>query len=228
MIEKIAAIDLFDGRVVRLMQGDYEMVTEYGDPYEIAADLDQSNFDRIHIINLNGARGEVFRNLEIIARIARTSSKPVQVGGGIRSFEDAKRLLEMGVDVIVSTLFFENLDHFNQLVTAYPNRVILSLDLKDGNPMTRGWFETANNPVSDLASSVNAMPLKGVIITNIAGDGTLKGVDQIVFKAAADFLTVPLMAAGGIASMADLDLLEKLGYTGAIIGRAFYEGMVTC
>lgn len=228
MIEKIAAIDLFDGRVVRLMQGDYEMVTEYGDPYSIASDLDKSAFDRIHIINLNGARGEIYRNLEIIARIARTVSKPIQVGGGIRTFDDAQRLLGMGVDVIVSTLFFEAPDVFRKLVDTYPNRIILSLDLKNGVPMTRGWFESAENVLSDLASDVNGLPLKGVIITNISADGTLSGADVSLFKQAAEGVKLPLIAAGGLASMDDLDALESLGFSGAIIGRAFYEGMITC
>jgi len=227
MFEKIAAIDLFDGRVVRLKQGNYEMVTEYGDPYAIAASLDQSDFDRIHIINLNGARGEVYRNLEIISRLAKRLKKPLQVGGGVRNAEDAKRLLSLGVDLIVSTLFFESPRVFEELVNAFPNRILLSLDLKDGIPMTRGWLEaTLTNAIEDLSAQVNALPLKGIIVTNISRDGTLEGIEAPLFKRVYELITLPLYAAGGVSSLEDLAVLEEMGYRGAIIGRALYEGVL--
>lgn len=227
MFEKIAAIDLFDGRVVRLKQGNYEMVTEYGDPYAIASALDQSDFDRIHIINLNGARGEVYRNLEIISRLAKRLKKPLQVGGGVRNDEDARRLLGLGVDLIVSTLFFESPTVFEELVNAFPNRILLSLDLKDGIPMTRGWLETTStNAIEELATHVNALPLKGIIVTNISRDGTLEGVDSALFNRIYEPFTLPIFAAGGVSSLEDLAVLEEMGYRGAIIGRALYEGVL--
>lgn len=227
MFEKVAAIDLFDGRVVRLRQGNYEMVTEYGDPYVIASSLDQSDFDRIHIINLNGARGEVYRNLEIISRLAKRLKKPLQVGGGVRNAEDAKRLLSLGVDLIVSTLFFESPRVFEELVNAFPNRILLSLDLKDGIPMTRGWLEaTLTNALEDLSAQVNALPLKGIIVTNISRDGTLEGIEAPLFMRVYELITLPLYAAGGVSSLEDLAVLEEMGYRGAIIGRALYEGVL--
>lgn len=227
MFEKIAAIDLFDGRVVRLKQGNYEMVTEYGDPYAIASSLDQSDFDRIHIINLNGARGEVYRNLEIISRLAKRLKKPLQVGGGVRKDEDARRLLGLGVDLIVSTLFFEDPMVFENLVNDYPGRILLSLDLKDGIPMTRGWLEaTSSDAIEEIAAHVNALPLKGIIVTNISRDGTLEGVDSALFNRVYEPFTLPLYAAGGVSSLEDLTRLEEMGYRGAIIGRALYEGVL--
>jgi phosphoribosylformimino-5-aminoimidazole carboxamide ribotide isomerase len=226
-MKQYAAIDLYDGKVVRLQQGDYNKVTEYGDPYEIAKVLKQMQFDAIHIINLNGARGEKFRNLEIIARLSKDLDVPIQVGGGIRTVEDAIRLLDMGVNIIISTMFFESFDDFKTIVDRYPNRVLVSLDIKNGNIMTRGWLKDSNVTVNEVNNLLNSFELAAVIITNIVADGMQSGADKQLYKAIKSLINKPLIAAGGISTLSDLQVLESIGYEGAIIGRALYENSFT-
>ncbi|MCK8058849.1 MULTISPECIES: HisA/HisF-related TIM barrel protein [unclassified Fusibacter] len=222
-MKKYAAIDLYDGKVVRLIQGDYNRVTEYGDPYEIAKKITASDFDGVHIINLNGARGETLRNLEIISKLASDLKMPVQVGGGIRLKEDAIRLLKFGVNIIVSTMFFEDYPLLESLVSEYPNRILLSLDIKNNEIMTRGWLKDTQKSISEIISPISRLELAGIIITNIQADGMQSGANSDFFSRARSILDKKMMAAGGISCKEDLELLEDLGYDGAIIGKAFYE-----
>ncbi len=221
-----AAMDLLNGKVVRLEQGRYDMVTTYGDPYVIVDWLKNLEFDALHIINLNGAKNEPLRNLEIIQKLVKGSKMAVQVGGGIRDFESAERLLDLGADIILSTLFFEDFESFKQLSTAYPNRIALSLDLKDGCAMTRGWLTKIDTSIKAIATKLEQLPLKAIIVTNIAGDGMLQGCQVDFFAWVASelaYLGIPLIAAGGVSSPDDIETLDQLGFQGAIVGKAIYE-----
>lgn len=223
---RYAAMDLLNGKVVRLEQGRYDMVTTYGDPYVIAEWVKTLAFDALHIINLNGAKNEPLRNLEIIQKLVKGSTLQVQVGGGIRDLESAQRLLDLGSDIILSTLFFEDFESFKQLCLDYPNRVALSLDLKDGCAMTQGWLTKIDTNIKAIAEKLEQLPLKSIIVTNIAGDGMLQGCNVPFFTWVASellYLEIPLTAAGGVTTPEDIETLEQIGFTGAIVGKAIYE-----
>lgn len=226
MFKTYAAVDLLDGQVVRLSKGAYDQVTHYGSPYPIMDWLSDLGFDGLHIINLNGAKGERLKNLEIIKRLIIQSKWSVQVGGGIRTQDDAERLLALGSDLILSTAFFEDFEWFESLSQTYPKRICLSLDIKDGVIKTHGWLKSVSQDQSLLLERLKSCPIKHIILTQIDSDGMLQGIDVAFFEEMRSrFSGFDLMAAGGVTTQEDIDKLKALNYQGAIVGKALYEGM---
>ena len=230
-IERLAAMDLLDGQVVRLKQGNYNASTVFGDPEYFAGQLKEMDFDGLHLINLNGAKGEPLRNLDIICRLATSFPLKVQVGGGIRTWQDAERLLFLGCNVIVSTWFFEGYDSLKALVEAYPGRVSLSLDFKEGQVMTRGWLQSQDSPLELLLEKVKGLPLASLILTDIESDGMGSGMRLEFFDSMAKRIkalcpNLPLTAAGGMPLGAlDLMPIQALGYAQAVIGLSLYKAL---
>ena len=224
----IPAIDIRGGRVVRLYKGDFNKEKVYHEnPVELAKRFDRLGFKRIHVVDLDGAKEGLPSNLETIARIREAVSCEVEVGGGIRTREAAKKLLEdIGVDyIIVGTLAVRNPELFAEMVEEYPNKVVLSIDSKGGKVAVSGWFEKASQTPEEFAKRFETMPIWGYLYTVIDRDGTLKGVDIEPYKSIKRVVKKPVLASGGVASLKDVENLVGV-VEGVVVGRAIYEGRI--
>jgi phosphoribosylformimino-5-aminoimidazole carboxamide ribotide isomerase len=226
----IPAIDLRGGRCVRLIQGDYDRETVFGeDPVAVARRWREAGATLIHIVDLDGARSGVASQRDVITAIAREVDVPLQVGGGIRAFGDAKTLLDGGIRrIIVGTAAVRNPAFVEELVGRYgPERIIVGIDARDGLVATDGWRETSATPAVALIEEMAGRGVERVVYTDIERDGTLTSPN---FEALANVasLDVAIVASGGVARRADLDRLAEIpGVEAVIVGRALYTGDVT-
>ena len=230
-MEIIPAIDLLDGACVRLHQGDYDQVTRFSDdPVAQALSWQEQGATRLHLVDLDGAkRGEPV-NDDAVRAITAALSIPVQLGGGVRSAERADDLLRCGLDrVILGTVAIEQPDLVTDLASRHPGKVVVGIDANGGRVATRGWIEQSDVLATDLAKQFSASGIAAIITTDIATDGTLAGPNLEALREMAQASGVPVIASGGIGSMADLLSLlplEQLGVSGVIVGRALYDGRV--
>jgi len=227
-MEIIPAIDLRNGKCVRLYQGDYERETVFsGDPASMALRWESEGAGRLHIVDLDGAAAGGPRNLDAIEKIVAAATIQVQVGGGIRSVETIERLFGLGVErAILGTAAVEDTDFVECACRRFGERIVVGVDARDGKVATRGWLEQSSASAGDLAARMVALGARRFIYTDIGRDGTLSGPN---FEAVAEFVagvSAPVIAAGGIGSVEDLVRLAGLGVEGAIVGRAIYTGDV--
>jgi phosphoribosylformimino-5-aminoimidazole carboxamide ribotide isomerase len=236
-MEIIPAIDLRDGKCVRLRQGDYKQETIFSkDPVIVARRWVAEGATRLHLVDLDGARAGKPQNHEVIRSIVEAAGVPCQAGGGIRD-EDAIRLLleSVGVDrVIVGTQALKQPDWFRATVKRFPRQIALGIDARDSMVATEGWLDVSKTPALELARNYAGLETAALIYTNIANDGMLKGIDDgtiadLVQLAAMGF---PVIASGGVTTAADIHRLAAAAkgqpnLVGAIIGRALYEGTLT-
>ena len=228
-MEVIPAIDLKDGRCVRLYQGDYSQEQVFSDdPVEVALRWEELGAPRLHIVDLDGAATGQPGNLEVIGAIAAQATVPLQVGGGVRDLETATRLVEMGASrVVLGTIAVEE----PALVTVAlerlgPEAVVVSVDARNGQVALRGWREQSQVSALALLQEMTLLGVGRFIYTDIAQDGTLTEPN---FSALAELLPLvsrPLVVAGGISSLAHLHWLAELGAEGAIVGMALYTGAI--
>lgn len=232
----LPAIDLRDGRCVRLRQGDYAQETIFGDdPVAIARRWAADGAPRLHLVDLDGARAGRPINHEVVRAIVNAIPIPVQLGGGIRD-ESAIRLMlhDVGVDrVIVGTQALKAPEWFREMVDLYPHRVCLGLDARDSMVATSGWLDVSQTRAIDLAKQFTGLALGGVIYTNIANDGMMQGIDDGTIRDMLDLaeLGLPVIASGGVTTLDDVERLQAVSVEeprliGAIIGRALYEGTI--
>ena len=224
----IPAIDIKGGKVVRLYKGKFDREKVYHeDPVELARYFDRLGFKRLHIVDLDGAREGLPANIELIERIRKAVSCELEVGGGIRSPEAAKRLLEdLKVDyIVVGTLAVKKPDLFVEIVNKYPNRVVLSIDSKGGKVAVSGWLEKSSLPPEEFAKRYEELPIWGYLYTVVEKDGTLEGIDTEPYKRIKKVVKKPVIASGGVASIEDIEKLLPL-VDGVVVGRAIYEGKI--
>ena len=230
-MEVIPAIDLLDGACVRLRQGDYDQVTRFGDdPVAMARKWQQLGAQRLHLVDLDGARRGEPSNDAAIKAIASTVQIPVQLGGGVRSVERAKDLLACGLDrVILGTAALETPQLVHQLAQAHPGRIAVGIDARNGLVATRGWLHQSPMAATRLAASLDGSGVAVIISTDIASDGTMAGPSLAALQAMARAGAIPVIASGGVANLADLKALQGLRppLAGVIIGRALYDGRIT-
>ncbi|MEK9775924.1 MAG: 1-(5-phosphoribosyl)-5-[(5-phosphoribosylamino)methylideneamino]imidazole-4-carboxamide isomerase [Quisquiliibacterium sp.] len=227
----IPAIDLKDGRCVRLRLGDMNDATVFSDdPAEMAAKWVEQGARRLHLVDLNGASDGKPRNEAAVRAIvdvvgART---PVQLGGGIRNLDAIERYLDSGISyVIIGTAAIKNPGFLHDACSAFPGQIIVGLDAKDGKVATDGWSKLTKHDVLDLARKFQGYGVEAIIYTDIGRDGMLSGVNIDATVRLARELSVPVIASGGMTNMADVENLcavEHEGVAGAILGRAIYEG----
>lgn len=225
----IPAIDLKENQVVRLFQGDYSKVTVYGkNPLEYALFFEREGAQRIHLVDLEGAKKGVPCHKEVIVQIAKTLKIPVQVGGGIRTDEVIKFYLSSGVSqVIIGTKAIEDLNWLKHITKLYPKKIIVSVDVRGEKVATTGWLKTSEIFYLDLIKVLNEYEIFAVILTLIERDGTQKGVEVDRLERALEVSQNPVILAGGISKIEDLLKLktyENEGLKGIIVGRALYEG----
>ena len=228
VMEIIPAIDLLDGNCVRLNQGNYNKVTQFNqDPLAQAKKWQDQGATRLHLVDLDGAKtGKPF-NDSIIKSIVSKIDIPVQLGGGIRTRERAEELINYGLDrVILGTVAIEEPSLVEDLSKRNPGKIIVGIDAKDGKVATRGWINKSHIDATELARNLRDLDLAAIISTDISTDGTLNGPNCDSLKSICSTSNIPIIASGGVGSIADLYSLMDLkedGVVGIIIGRALYD-----
>ena len=221
----LPAIDIKNGKVVRLKQGDFNQETVYSDnPLEIAKQFEKNKAKWLHIVDLDGASLEKNRNIEIIKEIRENTSLSIQTGGGIRSKEDVKKLIDLGIDrVIIGTLAVKNPELLKKIVNKFGSeKILISIDARDGKVATSGWQEESELKVIDFAKKLEQMGIKYILYTDIKRDGMLSGPDVEGLKELKENTSLNIIASGGISSLKDIKKLNELSFYGVITGQALY------
>ena len=231
-MEVIPAIDLLEGRCVRLYQGDYEQAEAFDEnPVAVARRWADEGATRLHIVDLDGAKAGQPVNLRAIEAIVRAVDVPVQVGGGLRDRDRVAALLKLGVQrAILGTVAVEQPQLVQQLGQEFPGQIVVGIDARNGKVATRGWLETSEVGATDLAQQMANFGVAAIIYTDIQRDGTLQGPNLESLRELATSVEIPVIASGGVSSTTDLLsllALEPIGVTGAIVGRALYTGDVS-
>ena len=226
----LPAIDLRDGQVVRLEKGNYDLQTTYGqDPAAIARVFADAGAEWIHIVDLDAARSGRPTNTAAIASIRDAVDISLELGGGMRDDQSVRTALDAGVNrVIVGSAALRDLQWFEQLVGSddLAGRVVLGLDARDGMLAADGWTTQTECTALEIAQRVTDWPLAGIVYTDIARDGMLTGVNTTATAELINVTNVPVIASGGVASLDDLLACKEIGCWGAIVGKAWYEGMI--
>ena len=231
-MDVIPAIDLLEGRCVRLFQGDYDQSQVYNDnPVEVAQQWEAEGASRLHLVDLDGAKEGKPENWEAISAIAKAISIPIEVGGGLRDAERVSALFDLGVQyAILGTVAVEKPELVGELCKTFPGQIIVGIDAREGKVATRGWIETSEVMAVELAQRMSEMGAAEIIYTDIKRDGTMKGPNMEALKELAMAINTPVIASGGVSSVSDLMRLLTLGsagVTGAIVGKALYTGDIS-
>lgn len=231
-MEVIPAIDLLDGKCVRLYQGDYSQSQVFDEnPVAVAKQWVEQGATRLHLVDLDGAKTGESVNLKSITAIVQAVPIAVEVGGGLRDRTSVATLLDMGVRwAILGTVAVEKPELVAELCQEFPGKIIVGIDARNGKVATRGWLETSVVTAQDLAQQMAQKGVAEIIYTDIHRDGTLIGPNLEALRELASNLSIPVIASGGVSSLTDLLsllALEPLGVRGAIVGRALYTGDVS-
>ncbi len=228
----IPAIDLIDGKCVRLSQGNYDKKTQYvQDPVSAALSFQDQGARYLHIIDLDAARDPLRGNKKVIEKIVRAVRVPIQVGGGVRSRNDVRLLLNMGVErVILGTALVRNTEHVDELLSEFGEKLVAGIDAKNGMVRVSGWTEGSDLSALQVGRTVKRMGFSLIIYTDISKDGMLEGPNIDGIRRMVKETGLPLIAAGGVSSLEDIKVvktLEPLGVRGVISGKAIYEGKLS-
>jgi phosphoribosylformimino-5-aminoimidazole carboxamide ribotide isomerase len=228
MMQIIPAVDIKNRKCVRLYQGDYNRETVFSDdPAAVAMQWKSMGASHLHVVDLDGAAAGEPRNLDIAATIARETGLPVQLGGGIRTEAAVEQALDAGIArVIMGTIAVENPDLLKKLCARFGESIIVSVDARNGYVATRGWLTSTESRALDFSRRLVDLGVKRMLYTDIQRDGTLTEPDFQTIGDLARNVKLPVIAAGGVATVEHLRTLKKLGAEGAIIGKALYTGNV--
>ena len=220
------AIDLFEGKAVRLFKGDYAQMTVYSDhPEEIAKDFTACGATHVHLVDLEGARSGETPNLETVLKIRESTGLFCEIGGGIRSMEIADRYLDAGLDrVILGTAAVENEDFLRAAVEKHGDRIAVGADIRDGYVAVRGWTEQSGVTLEAFCEKMQAIGVATVICTDISRDGAMRGTNREMYRELSEELGLQITASGGVSSLEDVRSLREMNLYGAIIGKAYYTG----
>ena len=222
------AIDLYEGKAVRLFKGDYAQMTVYNnDPAAVAQDFAAAGATCIHIVDLEGAKSGTTPNFDTVCKIKATSGLFCEIGGGIRSMDVIDRYLSAGIDrVILGTAAVGNLDFVKCAVDKYGDRIAVGADLKDGYVAVRGWVEKTNVSADEFFAQMQSVGVKTVICTDISKDGAMMGTNLELYRSLSQRFSMQIVASGGVSSLEDVEKLSQMGLYGAIIGKAYYTGAI--
>ncbi len=228
MFEIIPAIDILNGNCVRLKQGRYDAETVYStDPLKTARKWESKGAKRLHIVDLDGARTGIPKNIGTIKSIAGKINIPIQVGGGIRNFDLINELTDAGIDrVILGTTAVNNPNMLARFCEAYNDKIAVAIDAREGKAATNGWTKISKKDIFTLAREAIELGVKRFVYTEINRDGMLSGPNFEGIKNFISKINVPVIASGGISSKGDIEKLKETGAEGCIIGKALYEGKV--
>jgi len=228
-VEIIPAVDMLDGKCVRLAQGRFDRSTVFSDdPADAARRWVDEGAQRLHLVDLNGSRMGAPQELPAIRRIVAAVDVPVQLGGGIRTLETARQMLDLGVErVVIGTSAALDADAAAAMFAELGEHAILGVDAKDGYVAVKGWQEVTNEKAVEFAQRMQSLGARRVIYTDISRDGMLSGVNVQAMAAMVESLDIPVIASGGVTTVGDIAVLKTTGVEGAIVGKALYTGKLT-
>lgn len=222
------AIDLYEGKAVRLYKGDYAKMTVYSDhPEEIAADFAACGATHIHLVDLEGARSGETPNLETVLRIRKSTGLFCEIGGGIRSMETVERYLDAGLDrVILGTAAVQDPDFLRQCADRFGDRIAAGADARDGIVSVKGWTEQSGVTLEEFCGQLERIGIRTVICTDISRDGAMQGTNREMYRRLSEQFSLQITASGGVSSLEDVKSLREMNLYGAIIGKAYYTGEI--
>lgn len=222
------AIDLYEGKAVRLLKGDYANMTVYSDhPLEIARDFVAAGAKYIHMVDLEGARDGATPNLSAVAEVCKKTDLFVEIGGGIRNMETVERYFSVGADrVILGTAAVTDEAFLEAAVEAYGERIAVGVDIQDGKVAIRGWTESSGLDAFAFCEKMQALGVRTLICTDISKDGAMMGTNRELYRELAARFSLQIVASGGVSSLEDVKALADLDLYGAIIGKAYYTGAI--
>ncbi|MDR1964466.1 MAG: 1-(5-phosphoribosyl)-5-[(5-phosphoribosylamino)methylideneamino]imidazole-4-carboxamide isomerase [Planctomycetaceae bacterium] len=224
----LPAIDILNGKCVRLKQGDYGSETVYADdPAEMARHWGRCGAEYLHVVDLDGAKDKEPVNRQFVYEIVNAVDIPVEVGGGIRNEKTIRDYLDAGIHrVVIGTLALKEPGWFREMSEKFPGKLVLGIDAKNGRAATEGWLETSQTPATELAQTFIDLPLAALVYTDIAKDGMMEGPNFDEMAAMQRAVPFPVVASGGVSSLEDIRKLKQLGLPACIIGKALYEGTI--
>lgn len=220
------AIDLYEGKAVRLFKGDYNQMTVYNEnPLAVARDFLRCGATHIHMVDLEGARDGTTPNLETVQTIKEETGLFCEVGGGIRTMETVDRYLSAGIDrVILGTAAVTNPEFLAAALAKYGEKIAVGIDIKDGLVAIKGWTETSDQDALNFCGKMQEMGVKTIICTDISKDGAMQGTNHSLYKTLSEQFSLQIIASGGVSSLEDVQRLSRQKLHGAIIGKAYYSG----
>lgn len=224
----LPAIDLYEGKAVRLYKGDYENMTVYSDnPVEIAEDFKNCGATHIHMVDLEGAKDGTTPNLGIVKQVAEETGLFVEIGGGIRSMETVEAYLSAGVSrVILGTAAVNDEEFLKKAVAEYSSAIAVGADVKDGYVAIKGWLEKSQYTLDQFMEKMQGLGIETIICTDISKDGAMKGTNLELYRELSEKFSMNIIASGGVSSMEDVRELRTMDVHGAIIGKAYYTGAI--
>ena len=223
------AIDLYEGKAVRLLRGEYDKMTVYStNPIEIARDFEAKGAKHIHMVDLEGAKSGETPNLDIVAQVARETGLFVEIGGGIRTMEVVDRYIDAGIDrVILGTAAVNDEEFLKAAVTKYGEKIAVGADIKDGFVAIKGWTEKSEYSCFDFCKKMQALGVKTLICTDISKDGAMQGTNRKLYRELCKKLDMQIVASGGVTDISDIKALREMELYGAIIGKAYYTKAIS-
>ena len=222
------AIDLYDGKAVRLLKGNYNEMTVYSDdPPKIGKAFAQAGAGYIHIVDLEGAKDGAAVNFDVVKAIKEASGLFCEIGGGIRTMEVAEKYINAGIDrIILGTAAVSDKGFLKAALGEFRERIAVGVDLKDGKAAVKGWLDDSGINGIDLCKEMEEMGVKTIICTDISKDGAMKGTNHELYKKLSQELSLDITASGGISTIEDVKRLRELDIYAAIIGKAYYTGAI--
>ena len=222
------AIDLYEGKAVRLFKGDYNQMTVYNNnPVAVVRDFKAAGATHVHLVDLEGARDGNTPNLDTVRRIKEECGLFCEIGGGVRSMEVIDRYMEAGLDrVILGTAAVNDPAFLAEAVAKYGARIAVGVDIKDGMVAIKGWLEKSTEDAFDFCEKMQKLGVKTLICTDISRDGAMRGANHALYRELSTRFAMQIVASGGVSSMADVKTLTDMGLYGAIIGKAYYTGAI--
>lgn len=222
------AIDLYGGKAVRLLRGDYAQMTVYNEhPEAVAKEFERLGATCIHLVDLEGAKKGTTPHMEVVRKIAEETSLFCEIGGGIRSLKTIEKYLAAGVKrVILGTVAVEDPDFVKKAVELYGDAIAVGADIRDGRVSIKGWTEDSQYTLDEFCEKMQENGVKTLICTDISRDGAMIGTNRALYKDLSEKFSMNIVASGGVSTMEDVEALTKLGIYGAIIGKAYYTGAI--
>lgn len=218
------AIDIVDGKAVRLFKGDYAQMTVYSEnPVSVAKDFEKAGAKWVHLVDLEGAKNGDTPNLETVCKIVRETNLKVEIGGGIRSLEVVAKYLDVGVSrVILGTAAVKDPEFLKESLRLYGDKIAVGVDLKDGKVAIKGWTEVSEEDAYEFCQKMQNLGVKTIICTDISKDGAMQGTNLGLYQELSKRFDLQIIASGGVSSMEDIVKLSEMSLYGAIIGKAYY------
>ncbi len=222
------AIDLYEGKAVRLLKGDYAQMTVYSEnPLLIAKEFEKAGATHIHMVDLEGAKSGETPNLEIVTAIAKETSLFTEIGGGIRSMKTVDAYLSAGVDrVILGTSAVTDQEFLKEALAKYGEKIAVGVDVKDGFVAIKGWTEKSDYALHPFCETMEQMGVRTLICTDISKDGAMQGTNRELYKELSKTYGLQIVASGGVSTLEDVKALASMDLYGAIIGKAYYIGAI--